>query len=170
MQVSVKLCLATTTSWLATACGPFKLHDFPCTRSPAKTLASLAGQAGQARLSGFLVRLTWKMRPGEARQERPQPSQFLATVATKAWPSWPCYSQGRAFSASPVKKARPSRPQRLKPGLAGLFEFPGQNFKTLSDCNIKPQNLWPFVVSWRTLFALQLLFFHKEGHIVSFHI
>ena len=44
-----------------------------------------------------------------------------------------------------------------KPGLPGLkdlsqgrwlgfFELPGQKFITLSDCNIKPQNLWPFVV------------------------
>ena len=71
----------------------------------------------------------------------------LATLATKAWPTWPCYFHGRAFSATLVKKAQPN------PGLKdssqawpGFFEFPGQRFITLSDCNIKPQNLWPFVV------------------------
>ena len=72
---------------------------------------------------------------------------FLPTLATKAWPSWPCYFQGRAFSATLVKKARPN------PGLKnsseawpGFFEFPGRKFIKLSDCNIKPQNLWPFGV------------------------
>ena len=72
---------------------------------------------------------------------------FVATLATKAWPSWPCYFQGRAILANLVKRAQPN------PGLKdssqawlGFFEFPGQKFITLSDCKIKPQNLWPLVV------------------------
>ena len=38
---------------------------------------------------------------------------FLPTLATKAWPSWHCYFQGRAFSATLVKK-KPGLIQALK--------------------------------------------------------
>ena len=121
----------------------FKSH--PCIRSPAKNPASLE-KAGQGRLSGFCPGLPRKcslVKLGKYGHSQ----AFLATLATKAWPSWPCYFQGRAFSATLVKKAWPN------PGLKdssqawpGFFEFPGQKFITLSDCNIKPKNLWPFVV------------------------
>ena len=74
----------------------------------------------------------------------------LATLATKAWPSWPFYLQGRASQQVLSKK----RGLPVDPGLKdlsqgrwpGLFEFSGQNVMTLSDCNIKSHNLWPFVV------------------------
>ena len=64
-------------------------------------------KAGQARLSGFLARLTGKMRPKPGKYGHSQ--AFLATLATKAWPSWLCYFQGRAFSATLVKKAWPNK-------------------------------------------------------------
>ena len=124
-------------------------------RKPAKRLA----RPGFPRFWPGLPGKCGLVKPGKYGHSQ----AFLATLATKAWPSWPCYFQGRAFSATLVKKAWPN------PGLndssqawPGFFEFPGQKFVTLSDCNIKPQNLWPFVVPRRTLFALQLLFFHKE--------
>ena len=53
-------------------------HVNPCIRSLAKFPTSQA-KAGQARLSGFLARLTGKMRPGKARQAWPQ-SSFLGNL------------------------------------------------------------------------------------------
>ena len=54
------------------------IQNSPCIRSLAKFPASQA-KAGQARLSGFLARLTRKMRPGKAQQAWPQPS-FLGNL------------------------------------------------------------------------------------------
>ena len=86
------------------------------------------------------------MRPGKAWQVWPQLS-FLGNLGHQSLALLALLPQGQAFSATLVKKAQPN------PGLKdssqawpGFFEFPGQKFITLSDCNIKPQNLWPFVV------------------------
>ena len=83
----------------------------------------------------------WPGLPGKCGLVKPtkhgHSQAFLATLAAKAWPSWPCYFRGRAFSATLVIKARPN------PGLnyssqawPGFFEFPGQKFITLRDCNM----------------------------------
>ena len=91
----------------------------------------------------------WRGLPGKCGLVNPgkhgHSQAFLETLVTKAWPSWPCYFQGRTFSATLVKKAWPN------PGLKdssqawpGFFKFPGHKFTTFSDCNVKPQNLWPF--------------------------
>ena len=47
--------------------------DCPCIRSAVKNPAILA-KPGQARLSGFLAKLTGKMRPGKVWQAWPRPS------------------------------------------------------------------------------------------------
>ena len=83
----------------------------------------------------------WPGLPGKCGLVKPtkhgHSQAFLATLAAKAWPSWPCYFRGRAFSATLVIKARPN------PGLnyssqawPGFFEFQGQKFITLRDCNM----------------------------------
>ena len=55
---------------------------YPCIRSAVKNPASLA-KPGQARLSGFLAKLTGKMRPGKAWQAWPRPS-FLGNLGHKS--------------------------------------------------------------------------------------
>ena len=83
----------------------------------------------------------WPGLPGKCGPVKPakhgHSQAFLATLAAKAWPSWPCYFRGRAFSATLVIKSEPN------PGLnyssqawPGFFEFPGQKFITLRDCNM----------------------------------
>ena len=54
----------------------------PCISSAVKNPASLA-KPGQAALSGFLAKLTGKMRPGKAWQAWPQPS-FLGNLGHKS--------------------------------------------------------------------------------------
>ena len=109
----------------------------------------------------------WPGLPGKCGLVKPakhgHSQAFLATLAAKAWPSWHCYFRGWAFSATLVIKARPN------PGVnyssqawPGFFEFPGQKFITLRDCNMNTSESLPFVVPWRTLFTLQLLFFTKN--------
>ena len=141
-----------------------------CIRSPAKNPASLE-KAGQARLSAFLVRLTRKRRPGKAWQAWPQP-RFLGNLGHQSLAYLALLLPRPTFLGNPGQKSPTYNPGLKDSSHAwpGFFEFPGQKFIPLSDCNMKPQNLWPFVVPWRTLFSLQLLFFHKEWHIVSFHI
>ena len=57
-------------------------ENIPCIRSAVKNLASLA-KPGQARFSGFLAKLTGKMRPGKAWQAWPRPS-FLGNLGHKS--------------------------------------------------------------------------------------
>ena len=59
-----------------------KIVNFPYIRSAVKNPASLA-KPGQAALSGFLAKLTGKMRPGKAWQAWPRPS-FLGNLGHKS--------------------------------------------------------------------------------------
>ena len=56
--------------------------NFPCIRSVVENPASLA-KPGQARLSGFLAKLTGKMWPGKAWQAWPRP-RFLGNLGHKS--------------------------------------------------------------------------------------
>ena len=110
-------------------------------------------------------------RPGKAWQAWPQP-RFLGNLGHQSLAYLALLLPRPTFLGNPGQKSPAYNPGLKDSSHAwpGFFEFPGQKFIPFSDCNMKPQNLWPFVVPWRTLFSLQLLFFHKEWHIVSFHI
>ena len=74
-----------------------------------------------ARLSGFLARLTGKMRPGKARQAWPQPS-FLGNLGHQSLAFVALFVLRPGFLGNlGQKKALPSWPSRFKPGLARLL-------------------------------------------------
>ena len=108
-------------------------------------------------------------RPGKAWQAWPQP-RFLGNLGHQSLAYLALLLPRPTFLGNPGQKSPAYNPGLKDSSHAwpGFFEFPGQKFIPFSDCNMKPQNLWPFVVPWRTLFTLQLLFFTKNDTLSVF--
>jgi len=101
----------------------------PCIRSPAKNPASLE-KAGQARLFGFLARLTGKMQPGKA-------WQACMATAKLSWQPWPPKLGLPGLVTSKAELSR--QPWSKKPGLIQALKIQarlGQAFLNFQAKNL----------------------------------